>query len=122
MFLHRPPVDHSPVDRIRVAIVDVPRMLRDIVESVVTRESDLEVVDSGTHEADVTIVGLARAEDAQRYASLLYARPRHRVLALVADGREAYLYELRPHLAPLGAIAPDGLLAAIRLVAHVGTA
>jgi hypothetical protein len=121
MFPHRRAVDHSPVDRIRVAIVDVPRMLRDIVESVVSHESDLEVVEGGTHEADVTIVGLARAEDAHRYAPLLYARPRHRVLALVADGRDAYLYELRPHLSPLGSIAPDGLLAAIRTLAHVET-
>jgi DNA-binding NarL/FixJ family response regulator len=97
----------------------MPRMLRGIVEGLVSAEPDLEIVGDfedaeaavGSIEAtgaSVVIAGLQAPSLARRLSD------RVRVVGVSADGRESVLYELRPHERVLGEISPSTLLAAIR--------
>ena len=111
--------------QIRILLAEMPRMLRDIVESAVSTQDDMQVVgaDAARDELDaevrrtqpdVVIVALPRDDGAGAYDALLYERPRLKLLAVTGDGRGAFLYELRPHSAPIPDVSPGGLVAAIR--------
>lgn len=111
--------------RIRVVLAALPRMLADIVESMVAAQPDMMVANRLAGEATletslrenephVLIVGLAPEEDASRYDALLYDHPRLKVFAITSTGRDAYLYELQPVQHPIGNVSPEGLMAAIR--------
>jgi hypothetical protein len=64
--------------------------------------------------ANVILVGQA-AEDGQgKYASLLLARPKLKVVSIAGDGNIGWLYELRCKRIPLGEISADTLRKAIR--------
>ena len=113
------------MERVRVVLAGLPRMLADIVRRVLGEAPDLEVVDlSGAaedlmdsvkdHEPDVLVTGLRPHETVDRFASLLLAHPSLRIFALEGDGRRAVLYELQPHTVPLGDVSPEGLIDAIR--------
>ena len=86
------------MEPIRIVLADMPRMLRETLEE---------------HDADFVITGadVLRPDDVD---ALLEARPRMKVLAVVGDGRDAFLYELRPQKVPLGEVSPHTLLEAIR--------
>jgi hypothetical protein len=89
----------------------MPGVMRDLVETLVAAQPDLEIVGG---DADVVLVGVATIAEADALTARLYARPHQRLLALAVDGRTAVAYELRPHVTPLGTLSPEGLLAAIR--------
>lgn len=118
------------VERIRVRIAEMPGVLRDLVESVVAAQPDLQIVANGSTDpsieseavppADVIVVGVDTIDKVTAFTDRLYAYPHQRVLALALDGRHAVAYELRPHITELGEISPDGLLAAIRAGAPAG--
>jgi hypothetical protein len=103
----------------------MPKMLLDILSHVVASEPDMVVAGWVEDDEDllaairraranVILVGQA-AEDAQeKYASLLLARPRLKVVAITGDGKTGLLYELRPKRVPLGEISADVLRKAIR--------
>lgn len=106
-------------------------MLREIIESVVADQSDMSIVGTiATREpivaalddarADVVIVGLRTAETTGDLASILYQRPRLKLLAISNDGGSTSLYELRPNCVPLVDVSPDGLVDAIRSAATTG--
>lgn len=103
------------VQRIRVRIADLPGVMRDLVESIVATQPDMQLVSAEPAVVpDVVIVGLTPDADATALAAHLYDHPHQRILALAIDGRQAVAYELRPYLTELGEISPDALLAAIR--------
>ena len=117
------------MNRIRILLAEMPRMLREIVESAVSPQPDMQIVGSTPArvvapgaapprmvdaDADVVIVGLARAEEARAYDPVLFQRPHLRILAITGDGRGAFLYELRPQAVPIGDVSPQGLVDAIR--------
>jgi DNA-binding NarL/FixJ family response regulator len=115
-------------ERLRIAIVNMPQMLREIIREVVSPESDMEVAGefSGTTDlleavertrADFVITGTEDA-DVAGVGRLLRMRPRLKVLAVAADGRQTYLYELRPQKVHLGEVSPQNLLDAIRSAAR----
>lgn len=97
-------------------------MLGDIVAGVLADEPDMEVVgetvvasefpdavqETG---ADVVVVG---RDDPLLAAALLERRPSLRILAVSADARESWLYELCPQRVPLGEISPQRLVSKIR--------
>ena len=111
------------LERTRIVLIDMPRMLREIVRETIAREPDFDLV--GEHDAsdvraaveqddpDFIIVGedAAANEDVR---SLVGARRGLRALEVQSDGRESVLYELRPHRISLGEISADTLVRAIR--------
>jgi hypothetical protein len=107
------------VESIRVLLVGLPRMLRDIVNGLVSVEPDLEIVgEFGDGEAELDAIEAARASVviAGAQAPLLARRlvDRVRVLGVSADGRDGVVYELRPQARVLGEMSPATLLAAVR--------
>jgi DNA-binding NarL/FixJ family response regulator len=116
---------------IRVLIVDMPRMLHEIVHRSVDECDDMLVVGS-LHDRDegalvqhveetgpeVVVIGADHPDvAAQSFPSLLANRAMTKLLAVADDGGETFLYELRPARTPLGELSPTALLAAIRSAA-----
>jgi hypothetical protein len=110
---------------IRVLLARMPRMLLDILSHVVASEPDMVVVGwvkddedllaaTRRARANVILVGQAVEDEQEKYASLLWARPRLKVVAIAGDGKTGLLYELRPQRVPLGEISADALRNAIR--------
>jgi DNA-binding NarL/FixJ family response regulator len=110
----------------RIVLIDMPRLLREIVREAIADEPDLEVVaehdgvvDAHAIEregADFVIVGSEAAAGGESVRSLVASRRRIRALEVHSDGRESVLYELRPYRIPLGEISSDTLLRTIRAV------
>jgi DNA-binding NarL/FixJ family response regulator len=111
--------------RIRVVIADVPRVLRDIISTMLAQEPDIEMLQdvttlsglvepAATEPADVVVVGLRNAALPDVVAELFERRPTVRVLGIAGDGRHAYLHELRPHRTALGELSPEQLVRVIR--------
>jgi DNA-binding NarL/FixJ family response regulator len=114
------------LERIRIVLVDMSPLLREIVRDTVVRQPDLDVVaehEAGVdvravverNDADFVIVGSEATADAG-VRSLVGAELGVRALELHSDGKESVLYELRPHRVPLGEISPETLLQTIRAV------
>ena len=62
--------------------------------------------------AEVLIIG--QKDDGQHdYVRLLRQRPRLKIIAIVDDGRNGSLYELRPHRVPLRELSAHALCSAI---------
>jgi hypothetical protein len=109
-----------------VLIVDLPGMLREIVHDTVAAESDMEVaaevtanapIPDAAAESGAAVVILnedhpALAEDGSRV--LDSRQDSLKLLAVGVDGREGFLYALRPVRIPLGELSPARLAAAIR--------
>ncbi len=111
------------MERIRVVLAEMPRMLREIVETVLGAAPDVAVAARNASEggasggacddADVVIVA-EPSPQADAYAAALYAHPTLRVVGISTDGRDATLYELRPQRIPLGALSPESLVQVVR--------
>jgi len=114
------------LERTRILLVEMPRMLCDIITDVVGSQPDMVVVGElperadlipavDRTQADVVVLGLRDSELPDDCTPLFDAHPRSRLLGVAADGRRAFLYEMRPQRTPLGEVSPQGLLDAIRL-------
>lgn len=117
------------MSRIRILLAGMPRLLEDIVEHMLNVQSDMHVVGTvvphgaaaaalvealADTPADVVVLGLSEEAEASTYDALLFANPRLRLLAVVGDGRGAFLYELQPSRVPLGVVSPEALVDVIR--------
>ena len=108
-----------------VLLVDMPRLVRDLMEDALRRAAGLTpVVRENLDElpaaarstgAEFVVVGVAEGGVLPpQAASLLDDAARRKLLGIeYRDGR-AFLYELRPTTTPLGEVEPDGLVATIR--------
>ena len=67
---------------------------------------------------DVLVLGLYRDEPPDVCAEVLSEFPRLKVIALEGMGMRASVHELRPTYAPLGAVSPAEIVAAIRCAAR----
>ncbi len=103
----------------------MPRILRDVIRSVVDRQQDMRVVgeiDDGAatlrrvarSRADFVIVGLHDSELPEMCDRLLRDRPGTKIVGVSQEGRRAFLYELRPYTQPLGEMSSQVLLDVIR--------
>lgn len=115
-------------------IVDMPRVLHDIICRSIDGCDDMVVVGS-VHGGDdtvgpelwdaapaVVVIGAKHPETAEsRCPRLLAERAATKLLAVADDGGETFLYELRPSRTPLGELSPSALLAAIRSAAAATT-
>jgi chemotaxis response regulator CheB len=117
-------VRNAQPDRIRVVLVELTGLTRDVVKGILGEAPDIELVgevsmrdfsrpDAAAH-ADVAILAGDGGVLRRRAHELLKARPRLRVLAVAQGGREGSLYELRPHRTPLGELSSRVLLNAVR--------
>ena len=102
-----------------VALVDMPALLRAIVEDVVAAEPELELV--GEFESQEAVlqridrsddVVVVTRVDGRGVPSLLSARPSWRVLALFADGHSV-LYERLAQPRMLADLSPETLRAVL---------
>lgn len=108
---------------IRIAVGQMPRLLREIIVSSLSPHSDLEIVDvklaataspPDDDAIDVLMLGSEGAELSAEHERLLRSRPWLRILAIDGGGRHAAIYELRTHRIDLTEISTSGLAAAIR--------
>jgi hypothetical protein len=108
-------------ESIRVLLVDLPTMQRQLIERVLSVEPDMVVMATPEGvppkhalveaDADAVVLGIddpAVAED------LLASRPGVKVLTVVGDSRDLLLYELRPRREELGELTREKLVAALR--------
>lgn len=107
-------------------------MLRDIIESAVSAQSDMTLVGEingrdanvnaistviaslATDAPDVVIVDRADEGSMQALDGLLYDHPGLAVITVTRDGRGAHLRVLRPYDVDIGDVSPVGLVTAIR--------
>jgi DNA-binding NarL/FixJ family response regulator len=106
---------------IRVLLIDMPQMLRQIIRQTLARDPRFQIVGEYTEhvaidvavdrsQADYVIMGSDVFESHAVRHRLLEDGPRVRVLALGADGAQTTLYELRPHEVALGELSPKRLV------------
>lgn len=114
------PRNRSEMAHTRILIFGLQQMMHEIIEYAVLGRSGLEVVNSDCglladaveqSHANAVIVG---ADDPELAVALLERHPRLKLLAIIADGREVLLYELRPRREVLGELSSDALLDALR--------
>jgi hypothetical protein len=99
---------------VRVAVVDLPPMLSDIVKDILNQPADVLIVGAeATDEADVIILAAQGDELPPAGRSQLERRPAAKVLTISSEGRRAYLYELLPHRTNLGEVSTSSLLKAV---------
>jgi DNA-binding NarL/FixJ family response regulator len=107
-----------------VLLIDMPPLLQQILEHAIAQHPDLQLVPEAAAASatplktrpalDAVIVG-AEANEAADQASVLLDRwPKAQVVVVTAAGRDAALYELRPHRIQLGRLSPTEAVKAIR--------
>ena len=114
---------NAQTDRIRVVLVELTGITREVVKGILADAPDIELVgdvsmedfsDPGAAAADVAILAGDDGVLTRRAHELLKVRPLLRILAVGQGGREGSLYELRPHRTPLGELSSQVLLGAVR--------
>jgi hypothetical protein len=105
-----------------VLLLEVPRLLRDILEHTVETAAgcDLAAAD-GVDDVgalwpppDVVILGLTSGSDTTLVSALLGRWPGAQVLTVMQEGGETIAYELRRDRRVLGPMAPHELVGALR--------
>jgi hypothetical protein len=102
--------------RARILLLEVPKLLRDILQHATRNEVDFEL-ESETEPAtppDVVILGLAAAEDVTLVPTLFARWPAAQVLTVMNTGGDVVAYELSPQPRPLGELSPAEILVALR--------
>lgn len=108
----------------RIAFVDLPRMLREILKNVLDAQPDFSVVAeypsgipliTAAREsiADVLIAGMQDASN-ENLDEVVTAYPKIKVMAIEASGRWMFIYELCPRRITLGEVSPAELVDVIR--------
>jgi DNA-binding NarL/FixJ family response regulator len=117
-----------PLEQIRILLVDMPRLAREMIDAAVAAQNDMRVVATTANSSELTaaadtvrpsfvIVGLDGDELPAEALSLFDEQPRLKVLGLEADAGRAYLWQLRPEKRPLGELSPAAVVEVIRGVA-----
>jgi hypothetical protein len=114
-----------PAAPIGIVLVDMPKLLRDLLEHTLAAEPDMVVLATEPEvdaladaaretDADVVIVGLEDGELPVQARELLAGHDRTMVVGVEAVDGEAVLYELRPERTSIGTATPTALATAIR--------
>jgi hypothetical protein len=122
------------VHPIRILLVDMPRLVRDMLVGAIERQADMAIVGQRPavaalgeavreSDAEFVILGL---DDHRRLppdgGRFLAERSRVRLFGIEAVDGEACLYELKPERVELGAVTPESVVRAIRRAASRGRA
>lgn len=111
------------MDRARVVVLELPRLVQEIVEHAVGGQPDMEIVadlptaptlPAALAEARADVVISGAEHGCAALSELLGELPRLKLLAVSDDARNAVLYELRPTRTPLGEVSPQTIVDAIR--------
>jgi hypothetical protein len=103
----------------RIAFIDMPRMLREIVDEALSRR-DVRLVDESS-DGDGLVAAVDRSGarfvivssesvGPPEVCRLLDERPHVKVFAIADGGRDGCLYELRPNLVLVGELSPASLV------------
>ena len=114
----------AAVEKRRVLLLDLPRMLGELVRSAVARDEGLEIVGE-VSEAEApaavartrphfVIVGDNQPSPPLSCRAEFDIHPHLAVLALTGNGRDGTLWELAPRHVTLGDLSEDELLEKIR--------
>jgi chemotaxis response regulator CheB len=118
----------AAIEPIRIVLVDLSRLVADLVERAVERQPDMVVVARAERrdvllelgratEPDVVVVGLHGAGLPGDCLELLLERPRMSVLGIEAHDGRAWLYVLRPQELEIGEVSPEDVVETIRSAA-----
>jgi hypothetical protein len=114
------------LQHIRIVVIGLPQILRDVIRDIVADQPDMEVVGDLPENADPAMIEdlggnfvAVRAGPSGELPDvgnrLLERRAQGlRILGLSAEGRSGYVYELRPNEVAIGDVSPDRLLKVIR--------
>jgi hypothetical protein len=109
----------SALPKTCIALIDMPRMLREIVDEALSTRSDVRLVDENRDDSLVGAIDRSGAAFAivssesvgpAEVCRLLDERPRVKVFAIADGGRDGCLYELRPNLVLVGELSPESLV------------
>jgi hypothetical protein len=110
--------------QVRIVLVELRGILHDVVRGILEVQQDMAVVGDleRPEELGSTIAETGAAfviwgvEDdvSDFYPDVLHQWPQVRVLAVQGEGRQSFLWEMRPMRAPLGELSPGRLIAALR--------
>jgi DNA-binding NarL/FixJ family response regulator len=109
----------------RIVLVNMPRMLREIIRSTLGSDPTCEIVGEydehialevalDRSRADVVVVSTEVFEPREIHAHLLAEASPLKVLAVRPDASQAFLHELYPRQVVLGELSPERLTAAVR--------
>lgn len=110
---------------VRILMTAMPRLLQQILESVMASEPDVTVIGqvrpsegvaaaAKRVRADIVIMGEGREGADGTPWEVLNKNPRLKLLTISSDGHRAACYELRPHQVVIEDIHPETLMDAIR--------
>ena len=110
------------MENIRVVLVDMPRLLREIVTSIassdlcIVRQYDdpVDLVAAVDRDAAQVVITGAEAHEPREVERLLAERPAVKVFGITADGSSTTLHELMPRRHALGELSVDRLDDAVR--------
>jgi hypothetical protein len=114
------------VQPIHILLYSMPRLLHELIRESLDGEEDLAFAGVYASADDLgpalerlrgeryVLIGGTNGPDTGKLRELLGRHPQAKLLALAQDGRETFLYELRPHRQPLGSLSPETLVAAVR--------
>jgi len=100
----------------RVLLLEVPKLLRDILQHATRHEDDfeLETEVEPVVSPDVVILGLTAAEDLTLVPALLARWPCAQVLTVTHTGGDVVAYEFNPRRQALGEMSPAEIFAKLR--------
>jgi hypothetical protein len=111
-------------DPVRVLLLEVPPLLRGVLEHAVQVQSGWELLKDARRSAarlidqqvppDIIILGLTAAEDTTLVAALFARWPTAHVMTVMQGGRDAAVYELRLRRQEIGEPSPDEIVATLR--------
>jgi DNA-binding NarL/FixJ family response regulator len=114
-------------------MIDLPRLLREMIMQAIEREPDMCVVGEmerpdgigaavGDSDPDFAIVGLEHDDLPRACSEFLDRRAHVRLLGIEAVDGQAYLYELRPDRVQIGtgSVTPTEVVKAIRVAIKGG--
>jgi len=121
-------VGNDLLQRIQILLVDMPLLLRELIEEAVAGQPDMHLVATvadaaeliaatGDARPDFVVFGAGEPADEGFPAEclrLLEESPHTKALAIEAVAGHAYLYELRPERTPLGEVTPEDVLGVMR--------
>ena len=102
---------------IRIRMLEMPRLVRELIELAVRSQPDMEVVDVDSPPPDFVVCGVPSADEPSTARSALAESARVRVLELDPAAGRASLYELHEYEHEIGEVSPDEIVHTIRAAA-----